>query len=56
MWLYRGPSDPDRSSSEELSEEEMNSWVLKILDLGVNLQPRAGTIPLRAGVANNRVS
>jgi hypothetical protein len=46
MWIYSGLSCPDRLSSEELSTVEINAWVHKVLDLGVNPNPRAGPIPL----------
>jgi hypothetical protein len=45
MWLYPGPSDPDRSFSEELSDGEINTQILKVLDHGVNLNPRASPTP-----------
>jgi hypothetical protein len=35
---------------------EVDSWVHNDLDLGVNLNPRAGPTPLHGGVANTRVS
>jgi hypothetical protein len=54
MWLYPGPSCHDRPS-EELSTTDVDSRVYKVLDLGVNLNPRAGPAPLLEGVANARV-
>jgi hypothetical protein len=56
MWMYPGPSCPDHPSSEELSAVEVHSWIHKVLDLGVNLNPRAGPTPLQGGVASDRVS
>jgi hypothetical protein len=56
MWLYPRPSDPDRSFSEELSDQVINKWVLKVLDHGVNFNPGAGPAPLREGVGITRVS
>jgi hypothetical protein len=56
MWLYLGPSCPDRPISEELSAAEVDFWVHKVLDLGVNSNPRAGPAPLPERVANARVS
>jgi hypothetical protein len=56
MWLYPGLSCPDRPSIEELSAAEVDSWVHKVLDLGVNLNPGAGPAPLQDGVARPRVS
>jgi hypothetical protein len=55
MWLYQGPSCPDRYS-EELSAAEINSWIHKVLDHGANPNPGVGPIPLREGVASTRVS
>jgi hypothetical protein len=52
MWLYLGPSCPDRSLSEELSDVEINTRV----DHGANLNTGAGPAPLREGVASTRVS
>jgi hypothetical protein len=34
MWLYPGPSDLDRSFNKELSDVEINTRILKVLDLG----------------------
>jgi hypothetical protein len=49
MWLYLGPSCPDRPSFEELSAAKINTWIHKVLDLGANPNPEAGTAPLRKG-------
>ena len=27
MWQYRGPTDPDRASTEELSKDEVRSYI-----------------------------
>jgi hypothetical protein len=56
MWLYSGLSDPDRSSSEELSDKENNTQILKVLDHGANLNHGAGPTPLREWLASTRVS
>jgi hypothetical protein len=56
MWLYPGPSCPDRPFSVELSTVEVDSRVHKVLDLGVNPNPGAGPTPLQGGVASARVS
>jgi hypothetical protein len=56
MWLYPVPSCPDRPSFEELSVEEVDSQIDKVLDLGVNPNPRAGPSPLQEGVASARAS
>jgi hypothetical protein len=36
--------------------EEVDSWIHKVLDLGVNPNPRASPAPLQGGVASARVS
>jgi hypothetical protein len=56
MWLYPGPSDPNRSFSKDLSDGEINKRILMVLDHGANLNPRAGPNPLIEGVASTRVS
>jgi hypothetical protein len=56
MWLYLGPSYLDRSFSEELSVEEINTQIHKVLDHGAHPNLEAGLAPLREGVANTRVS
>jgi hypothetical protein len=56
MWMYPGPRCPDHPSSEELSTANVHSWIHKVLDLGVNPNPRAGPTPLHGGVASDRVS
>jgi hypothetical protein len=56
MWLYPGPSCTDRPSSEELSAAEVDAWIHKVLNIGVNPNPRAGPAPLQGGIASARVS
>jgi hypothetical protein len=56
MWLYPGPSYPNRPSFEELSAVEVNSRIHKVIDLGVNPNPEAGPTPLQEGFASARVS
>jgi hypothetical protein len=56
MWTYPGPSCPDHPSSDELSVAEVEAWIDKVLDLGVNPTPSAGPIPLQRGIASVRVS
>jgi hypothetical protein len=56
MWLYLGPSCPDRPSSEELSTAEVDSQIHKVLDLGANLNPRVSPVPLQEGIVGSRVS
>ena len=34
MWEYSGPTDPDRTSSEELSRDEVWSYLDRVLQLG----------------------
>jgi hypothetical protein len=46
MWLYLGPSDPDRSFSEQFNDTEINTQVLKVLDHGANLNPGTSLAPL----------
>jgi hypothetical protein len=47
---------PDRPFSKELSAAEVNSQVHKVIDVGVNLNPRVGPAPLQGGVANSSVT
>jgi hypothetical protein len=56
MWLYPGPSDPDRSFFEDLSIGEIKKQILKVLDHGTNLNLGAGPNPLIEGVISTRVS
>jgi hypothetical protein len=48
--MYLGPSYLDRPSSEELSAVEINTWIHKVLDLGADLNPRAGPALLQEGL------
>jgi hypothetical protein len=45
MWLYPGPSCPNRPFSEELSVAEINTWIYKVLDHGANPNLGAGLAP-----------
>jgi hypothetical protein len=54
--VYPRPCCPDCPSSKELSVIEVNSWIHKVLDLGVNLSPRFDPAPLQGGLASTRVS
>jgi hypothetical protein len=56
MWMYPGPSYPDRSSSKELSVVEVEAHIHKVLDLKVNSNSCVGSVPLRRGIASVRVS
>jgi hypothetical protein len=55
-WLYLGPCCSDRPSSKALSMVEVYSRIHKVLDLGVNLNPRASPAPLQEGVTSARVT
>jgi hypothetical protein len=50
MWLYPGPSCPDRPFSEELNDMEINTRIRGILAHGADLNFGLGPIPLREGV------
>lgn len=56
MSLYRGPSDPDRSFSEEPSEGQVDQWVRQAIERNVDPRPGAGPEPLRHGMPNPWVS
>jgi hypothetical protein len=56
MWMYPVPSCPDHTSTEELCTVEVDSRIHKVLDLGLNLNPGAGPVPLWRGVTSARVS
>jgi hypothetical protein len=46
MWMYPGPSYLNRPSSEGLSAAEINTQIHKVLDLGVDPNPRTGPASL----------
>jgi hypothetical protein len=50
------PSCSNRPCSEELSTVEVNSQIHKVMDLGINPNPKASPAPLQEGVASARVS
>jgi hypothetical protein len=56
MWMYPGPSCPDRPSSEELSTMEVDAQIHKVLDLRVSPNHLANPIPLWRGVTGAWVS
>jgi hypothetical protein len=56
MWMYPGPSYPDRPFSEELGDTEINTQIHRVLAHGVNLNPGDDPTPLRERVDNTRVS
>jgi hypothetical protein len=55
MWLCLGPSCPDRTFFEELSNAEINTRIFMVLDHGENLNPKASPTPLIEGVVITRV-
>jgi hypothetical protein len=56
MWRYPGPSCSDRSFLAELTDAEVDSWVRRILGLGVNRHSGYGPVPLRDEVVSPWVS
>jgi hypothetical protein len=56
MWMYQGPSCPDRPSSEELSAAEVEAQIHRVLDLGVKPTLGAGPVPLWRGISSVRIS
>jgi hypothetical protein len=50
MWMYPGPSCPNRPFSKELDDVEINTGIHKVLAHGADLNPRANPAPLREGV------
>jgi hypothetical protein len=50
MWMYPGPSCPDRSFSAKLDNVEINARIRGILGHGANQNPAPSPIPLRGGV------
>jgi hypothetical protein len=56
MWMYPGPSHPDRSFSIELDNAEIDAWNQGILVHGVNRNSGPSPIPLREGAISPWVS
>jgi hypothetical protein len=56
MWMYPGPSCPDRPVSEELGDTDIKTQIHRVLAHGADLNPRAGPAPLGEGVNSTRVS
>jgi hypothetical protein len=56
MWMYLGPSCPDRPFSAELSDTEINTRIRRVLAHGFDLNLVFGPIPLREGVDSPWVS
>jgi hypothetical protein len=50
MWMYLGPSYPDRFSSAELGDEKINARIRRILALGAHQNSCSSLTPLREGV------
>jgi hypothetical protein len=56
MWMYPGPSCPDRPISEELGDTEVNTRVREVHAHGAISNLGTCLVPLREGVENPRVS
>jgi hypothetical protein len=56
MWMYLGPSCPNRPFSEELGDTEINTQIRGVLAHGANLNFGSGPVPLREGVESPWVS
>jgi hypothetical protein len=56
MWMYPGPSCPDRPFSTELDGTEDNTRIQGVLACGANLIFVSSLVPLREGVHNPWVS
>jgi hypothetical protein len=56
MWMYLGPSCPDRPFSTELGNTEIDTQIRGVLAHGTNLNLGFSLIPLREGVNNPWVS
>jgi hypothetical protein len=56
MWLYPGPSCPDRPFSKELGDAEFNTQIHKVLAHDADLNFGADPVPLSEGVDSTRVS
>jgi hypothetical protein len=50
MWMYPGPSYPDRPFSTELGNVEINTWIRGVLAHRADLTFGSGPIPLTKGV------
>jgi hypothetical protein len=56
MWMYPGPSCPNRPFPEKLGDMEINTQIRRVLSHGANLNLDAGPAPLREGVDNTWIS
>jgi hypothetical protein len=50
MWMYHGPSCPNRPFSNELGDMEINNRIRGVLSHGEDLNLGSGPIPLKEGV------
>jgi hypothetical protein len=56
MWMYLGPSYPDRPFFEELGDTEINTRICRVLTHVANLNLGAAPAPIREGVDSTLVS
>jgi hypothetical protein len=56
MWMYSGPSYPDRLFSTELGNAKINTRIREVLAHGANLNFGSGLVLLREGVDSSWVS
>jgi hypothetical protein len=56
MWMYPGPSCPDRSFYTKMDDAEINTRIRGILVHGANQNSSPSPIPLRGGVVSPTVS
>jgi hypothetical protein len=56
MWMYPGPSCPDRPFSMELGDVEFNTRIRMVLAHGADMNLGVSPAPLRDGVNCTRVS
>jgi hypothetical protein len=55
MWMYTGPIDPDRVSSEELAKDEVWSRLNRVLQLRAQETLKGKPRPLHASKLSNLV-
>jgi hypothetical protein len=56
IWMFLGPSYPDRPFSEKLGDAEINTQIHRVLAHGVDLNPGASLTPLMEVVDSTRVT
>jgi hypothetical protein len=56
IWMYPGPSCPDRPFSIELNDMEINTWIRGVLTHGADQNFGFGLVPLREWVLSPCVS